>query len=45
MRRTRRTGEEKEEREETMTVSVIQSIKFQIALTLVSWPGLHFLSK
>ena len=28
-----------------MTVSVIQSTKLQIAFTLVSWLGLHFLSK
>ena len=28
-----------------MTVSVIQSTKFQIALILVSWLGLHYLSK
>ena len=28
-----------------MTVSVIQSTKFQIALILVSWLGIHFLSK
>ena len=28
-----------------MTVLVIKSSKFQIALILVSWLGLHFLSK
>ena len=28
-----------------MTVSVIQSTKFQIAFILVSWLGLHYLSK
>ena len=28
-----------------MTVSVIQSTKLQIAFILVSWLGLHFLSK
>ena len=28
-----------------MTLAFIQSTKFQNALTLVSWPGLHFLSK
>ena len=28
-----------------MTVSVIQSTKYQIALILVSWLGLHYLSK
>ena len=28
-----------------MTVFVIQSTKFQIALILVSWLGLHYLSK